>query len=297
MSDKKTVLQYLMFAHPGHKKPYWEFSKQWDEKYGTQILKMMGHNVLFPPDGQDGSGDFSRPQIRECLQNIDAQAYPYVMINMEREAYALQNGYIIPETISKKVNCIDFCKQTRPDLKFAYYKEPPADQRLLSGGNLFDNAKWKGKCEELQPVAKRQAWYCPCVYPDRNWGGITVATDYLKRQIEVCRAYGDQPIYPIICMEYLDLWRGWRASMKQQKLWETGEYLHTPDPDERKNLEARLMSGRCWRQLMRTALQEGDGCVIWGGQGSPCWWDEAPWWQETIELLYDFNVVPGIINN
>ena len=288
-----TVLHYLMFHPQDDSEPNWKYRQRLDPIWGMQSLLMFGHNVLFPPDDPDGTGPVDKEHLQRRLEGIDQTEFPYLMLNVEGGSYGLQNGQVVPEIVAKRVDLVECVKAIRPDIKVGLFREPPVSMFNRATGGLLKHAEWVVDCNRMKSVADVVDYVMPSIYPLRSWGGARQAIKYAQRIIEVCRElYIGKPIIPIVKAEFFDAWKLWRADMRSRELWQTGKWKHTPDPDEWRNLKARLIPRRYWRRLAGTVLKEAGNMAIWGGQGSPNWYEKFPWWKEQKKLLVKYGVVP-----
>lgn len=186
---------------------------------------------------------------------IDHEAWPYGT-QAERQA-----------TASKYVTLYQEVKARKPGWRIGWYGDPIRRDfwNAIKDRSTNEYKTWQAQNTDLGAVmAPYTDVYMPSLYFFYARDTASESCDYVGRYIEenlrevkrIRRLYGklESPIYPYI-------W--WRKH------------------DETRDLDADV-----WQTILRTVLDQADGCVLWGGW-QQAWDEQAPWWVAVKGLLMD----------
>jgi hypothetical protein len=146
-------------------------------------------------------------------------------------------------------------KKADPSVKFGYYGEVPIRDywNALKGSEMPQYKSWQARNNTVVPIAQQANVLFPSLYTlyndEAGWKAYAIAQIKEARRI----APG-KPVYVFLWPEYADL---------------SGKYLPAD----------------FWRMELDTARKYADGIVIWGGEKSQKWNDQAPWWKATLAFL------------
>lgn len=231
-----------------------------------------------------GGMSFDREHMKREISNEDL--FPpgsFLLLNLETEPWQIYDEHDMPRSrvIDERAKVLLHIKALRPDLRVAYFSQPPAAgfERVM---NTPD--KWLRILEASRELIELQDCQVPHFYPRRTvyestWQNPVELTPWrMRRYVAAVLDTLQREFTPPVCPIVWPVWSQWFDDNPQMACQSAEEFDWTP----RRQIESRV-EGTVWRALTEAISFRCETLLLWG-QGHCPFDAQAEWFRHTLAI-------------